>query len=210
MRVPKSLRSGGGYGDEAGLRLRPCDNARLWRAVTEGVSCCLPTDPRAISSRTIRVERAFSQIEHFVEAMGATVSASMPGYVPGETIAALVLRAISDSQAHPSGDVVIRPATVTEVDGKLSSQSARLPPAPPQLQTSVSEVIDAKVGVQQEEGFAVRVSRFSSASPVAHLREIVCRLNFQLLQLLRPEYMLICPLALRLSYKREYVQRQVS
>jgi hypothetical protein len=187
--------------------VRPCDDPELWVAVREGV-------------------------ENFAEAMVAPIA--LPGFVPEETIAALVLRAMSDSQAHPDGAVVVRPAvhaasSITVIATSSSAASVagrsavRLPPEP-LLDRSDWDDIDEDSNDDVVQAAAEATADELAAAPAVFsiprrdLRAIIRLLNFQLIQLARPES--ICTgagtgrhitqdqLMLPKPYLSEYVQRQ--
>ena len=145
-------------------------------------------------------------VEDFAVAVAAPVS--MPGYVPCETVSALVLRALSDSQdlgRNPLGDIVLRAPIrawssitgvcdlpETNVDcNDYGSESLTLNPHAP------------------EERMVLRAASRKLSTPRAYVREVICALNFQLMQLLRPESMLLGSLELPLQYRLEFVLRQV-
>jgi hypothetical protein len=191
---------------------RMCDDAELWREVRTGV-------------------------EDFANAVVAQVA--LPGFVPRETIAALVLRAMDDSDKL--GSVVVRPAV--HAAANLSSPQPRSvsaadvgagagsPPPPPEPEDddddgnaavdtdSDSSDDDIQSALEAEiaaENLAARPAEFKL--PRQRLRAIIRLINFQLLQLARPES--VCKgsgsgrrnqqqqLGLPEAYLREYVQRQ--
>ena len=157
----------------------PCDDPVMWRAILCGVS-------------------------DFATAMGGDVS--MPGFVPGETAAALVLRALQDSAATPGRVVVVRPAISTAepwcdagFEGAGAAASTEFA-APSAVVRAVSSDAPLPRRSFPEEG---------TSRPRERLREIIRRLNFQLLQLLRPESLLLLSgLRLLPAYREEYVLRQ--
>lgn len=181
---------------------RPCDDPELWLAALDGVT-------------------------HFANAIVAPVS--MPGFVPGETAAALVLRALADSQDatnNPHGELILRPpvrawTSLTSVVAAAAAPDDPMTGAKPATaRPAASDAADAVAAVGAG-GFlpsdpsaasfdaAGAADGSSGGGPRARLREFIRGLNFQLLQLARPENLLVSPLALPKEYRAEYVLRQV-
>jgi hypothetical protein len=146
---------------------RPCDDPELWRAALEGV-------------------------EDFASTMFAAVS--MPGFVPGETAAALVLRAIADSQdsaLNPAGDLILRaPIRGHSSLNSIASDRSDLPDG--------LRMTDGASALSVTENPALEVSKAAAAaaaaslhgavhrfSPRSLMRDIVRSFNLQLLQLVR-------------------------
>lgn len=176
------------HGGSTRRTLRPYDDRSLWRAVLDGV-------------------------EDFATAIAAPVS--MPGYVPYETASALILRALADSTdpvSNPLGDVIVRaPVRAWSSLSSLCQQKAReLPLAEideqDQSESQTRDVFDVQRAVDQSvEDLIPR--RWNE--PRSDIRGIIRALNFQFLQLLRPENVLLSRLELPLEYRVEYVLRQV-
>jgi hypothetical protein len=203
----------------ASRQRRPCEDPELWSAVRDGVS-------------------------NFADAMVAETA--LPGFVPRETIAALLMRAMDDSLAHPDGAVVIRPAvhavsslTAAAETREPAAAAAALSPAasdvlPPEPDDDDDDV--RQTAAQDDDGASDDDDEASAAEaeaaadamaatpavfplPRQRLRAIIRLINYQLLQLARPEC--VCSgsgsgsrdrqeaqLGLPEPYLREYVQRQ--
>ena len=192
---------------------RPCDDPEVWVAALEGVT-------------------------HFANAIVAPVS--MPGYVAGETAAALVLRALADSQDaehNPTGDLVLRPpvrawsslsgiaaAAAPPADDPMAGKAGGAKGAAAAAAAPVGDAADAVSAVgaagflpSDRSGAAFEAGggagggpggEGSGAGTRGRVREFIRGLNFQLLQLARPENLLVSPLALPKEYRAEYVLRQ--
>ena len=138
-------------GDAAG---RPCNDADLWRAVRSGV-------------------------EAFAVSLAGPVS--LAGFVPGETVAALVLRALEDSAAHPTGAVAVR--TALHASSPLTALSRR---------GTGGDAANVDDGIAEHGGesgapAARELEHIVFPRPREQLSDIVRLLCFQLLQLARPE-----------------------
>ena len=150
-----------------------------------------------------------------------------PRYVPGETVAALILRALADSQnpaKNALGELVLRPPVrawssattgdhtmgglpsngTAEADAVASAGAAGFVP------TDHSSAAAASAGDGGDGDGGGDQSSENNAPSRARMREFIRGLNFQLLQLARPENLLVTPLALPKDYRAEYVLRQVS
>jgi hypothetical protein len=137
---------------------RPCDDPDLWRAALAG-------------------------IEDFASAMIAPVS--MPGFVPGETAAALILRAIADSQdasLNPTGDLVLRAPIRAQSTLSIAAAST----GGSSSGGVEDEVHSAAVVTGDEPPFSA-IARASALrlNPRALSRDIIRCFNLQLLQLVR-------------------------
>lgn len=150
---------------------------------------------------------ALAGVEDFAAALVAPIS--MPGFVPFETVAAFVLRAINDSQeaaldAH--GGVVLRKpihawSTLSALKAGAAPESQLQEESMSQSESHALPLLSAQLSVH---GGGLRLE-----NPRANVRKAVRALNFQLLQLVRPEYLLLSNVTLPEEYRAEYVLRQV-
>ena len=169
-------------------------------------------------------------VEHFATAVDSTVSA--PGFVPGETAAAVILQvrasanakqlcaklsaacflqALNDSLASADGAVVVRPPVRPWVDAAWLSQLAAECDGDSTDQRRSSSVSGSDLPLSDAEAALTvlqQVTRWDDA-PRAHVKDIIRALNFHVLSLLRPESLLLSATVLPPAYKQEYVLRQV-
>jgi hypothetical protein len=116
---------------------------------------------------------------------------SGPGFIVGETVAAVVLQSLAESLAGPNGDVVV--------------------PSPPHAWTGVTDIISsgATEGVAPNDRIGTSSSLSCWTDPSKNVVSIIRALNAHLVALMRPESVLLAPLALPLAYREEYILRQV-
>lgn len=84
-------------------------------------------------------------------------------------------------------------------------------PAPLEADANAAEVEEEEVDADAHlfmSGAAARAGLVVTR-PKPRLREVICRLNFHLLLLLRPESAMLSPVPWSPAYKEEYVLRQV-
>ena len=163
----------------------------LHSALTERLSV-MHSQPRLPYTDSSVWRAVWAGVEDFAARLVAPVS--LPGFVPGETIAALILRAIDDSAGGVSGAIVLR------------GSSAHL---------DVAGIDDGCVTFSY---MPIRLSSgmLSFSQPRGSVALIIRLINFQLLQLARPECIQMkgqqrfsqLVQGLPEPYLREFVERQ--
>ncbi|RYE84998.1 MAG: ATP-binding protein, partial [Methanosarcinales archaeon] len=153
-------------------------------------------------------------MEHFVNFMGAP---AFYGLVPQETTAALLLRCIQDTVATRSANPIVRSALHVRIalpSGSDDVEGDHLPSTPASSTHSkrrgASSLSNQLPLTEELDAGADSVATLLQAGtdPFTNMRAVIRRLNFQLMQYLRPEVLFMRHTSLPKAYVREYVVSQ--